>query len=148
MLAKKKGKKKLPLAILQGSISISPAKFCSHLHRSRCHHTDCCSERPSKVPPPWRKAGSQLLGSGLWDRNSLLSAPGDGNSERLARRSSRHTQDNTGLPPGGEVCHAGWWCVHAQTGPEWDGDAEGQPYLGIRKYHTGGQLHQWYNSCV
>lgn len=106
--------------------------------RSRYHHADCCCERPSKVPPPWRKTCPQLPGPGLRDRHPLFSAPGNGNSGTLAWRSGWHTQDHSRLPSGGEVCHAGWRRVNAQTRPEWNGDAEGQPHLGIRKYLTGG----------
>lgn len=93
------------------------------------------------MPPPGRKASSKLPGPGLRDRHSLFSAAGNGNGGRLAWRSGWHTQDHPRLPSGGEVRHVGWRCVHAQTGPEWNGDAEGQPCLGIRKYYTGGQLH-------
>lgn len=111
--------------------------------RSRCCHTDRCGSRPSKVPAPRWKASSQLPGPGLRDRHPLCSAPSNGNGRTLAWRSGWHTQDHPGLPSGGEVCHVGWRRVHAQAGPEWYGDAEGQPHLGIREYHRGGQLHHW-----
>ena len=113
--------------------------------RPRCHHADCRCERPSQVPPRGGAVCSELPGPGLWDCHTLLSAPGSSSRERLAWRSGWHTQDHPGLPSGGKVRHAGWQCVHAQTGPEWNGDAEGQPCVGIRKYHTGGQLHHRYS---
>lgn len=93
------------------------------------------------MPPPWGKARSQLPGPGLGNRQPLFSAPGNCKGRRMAGRGSRHTQDHPGLPFGGEVRHARWWRVHAQTGLERNGYAEGQPHLGIRKYHRGGELH-------
>lgn len=121
-------------------MSIAQCFYFTSLRSRRCH-TDCCGSRPSKVPAPRWKASSQLPGPGLGHRHPLLSAPGNGNSRTLAWRSGWHTQDHPGLPSGGEVRHVGWCCVHAQAGPEWNGDAEGQPHLGVRKYHRGGQLY-------
>lgn len=111
--------------------------FCSR--RPRWRHADRCGERPSQVSPPRRKAGSELPGPGFGHRHTLFSAASEGSCEWLARRSGGNAQDNAGLPSGGEVRHAGGRGVYAQTRPEWDGDAEGQPHLGVRKYHTGEQ---------
>lgn len=108
--------------------------------RPRWRHPDSRGERPSEVSPPWRKASSELPGPGFRHCHALFSAASDGSCSWLAWRSGGYAQDNAGLPSGGEVCHAGGWGVDAQTRPEWNGDAKGQPHLGVRKYHTGEQL--------
>lgn len=114
-----------------------PLLLWSHHHRPTSCHSDCCGERPSKVSPPGWKACSKLPSPRLRDRHPLCTAAGHGSGGRVARRSGWHTEDHPRLPSSGEVRHAGWRCIHAQTGPEWDGDAEGQSYLGIWQYRTG-----------
>lgn len=92
------------------------------------------------MPPLGGKAGSELPGPGFRHSHALFSATSNGGCQWLAWTSGGYTQDNAGLPPGGEVRHAGRWGVYAQTRPERNGDAKGQPHLGVRQHHTGEQL--------
>lgn len=116
----------------------SDVLICSQ--RPRWCHTDSCGERPGEVSPPWRKTSSKLPGPGFRHRHTVFSAASNCICWWLAWRSGGNAQDNARLPSGGEVCHAGWWGVYAQTRPERNGDAKGQSHLGVRKYHPSKQL--------
>lgn len=122
----------------KSSLTHRKTSFLFNTSRSGRGHPDSRGERPGEVPPPRGASGSELPGPGLGHRHPLLATQGAGEGGGLARGGGGHEEDHAGLSAGGEVRHAGGRGLHAQAGPERDGDAEGQPHLGIRKHHGGG----------